>query len=87
MESLKVGIREFRSQFPHYLLEVGKPLAFSRNGETIGYYIPSRDKSTGRDHAALHAAANKLDALLQASEIDIEEIVQEINAKRRKSRK
>jgi antitoxin (DNA-binding transcriptional repressor) of toxin-antitoxin stability system len=48
MDSLKVGIREFRSQLPHYLLEVGQPLAITRHGETIGYYIPTRDK-TGAD--------------------------------------
>ncbi len=87
MQSLKVGIREFRSQLPHYLLEVGKPVAITRHGETIGYYIPSRDKSLDGDHAALLSAAKKLDALLHTSGVDIEEIVQEFNAKRRKIKK
>jgi antitoxin (DNA-binding transcriptional repressor) of toxin-antitoxin stability system len=45
MNSLKVGIREFRSQLPHYLLEVGQPLAITRHGETIGYYIPTQDQA------------------------------------------
>ncbi len=57
MESLKVGIREFRSQLPHYLLEIGKPLAITRHGETIGYYIPSRDNAVSGDRTALLAAA------------------------------
>lgn len=83
MESLKVGIREFRSQLPHYLLEVGQPLAITRHGETIGYYIPSRDKAGSDDRKALQAAAEKLDALLQASGTEPEEIVKEFNAKRR----
>ena len=87
MESLKVGIREFRSQLPHYLLEVGKPLAITRHGEIIGYYIPSRDKAPDGDHTALLSAAKKLDALLRTSGIDIEEIVQEFNTKRRKNKK
>lgn len=87
MESLKVGIREFRSQLPHYLLEVGKPVAITRHGETIGYYIPSREKAVVGDHQALIEVAKKLDALLHTSGIDVEEIVQEFNAKRRKSRK
>ena len=55
MEALKVGIREFRSQLPHYLLEAGQPLAITRHGETIGYYIPSRDKEPLADIASLKA--------------------------------
>ena len=45
MNSLKVGIREFRSQLPRYLLEVGQPLAITRHGEAIGYYTPARDQA------------------------------------------
>ena len=45
MNSLKVGIHEFRSQLPHYLLEVGQPLAITRHGEAIGYYTPTRDQA------------------------------------------
>jgi antitoxin (DNA-binding transcriptional repressor) of toxin-antitoxin stability system len=45
MNSLKVRIREFRSQLPHYLLEVGQPLAITRHGEAIGYYTPARDQA------------------------------------------
>ncbi len=86
MEAIKVGIREFRSQLPHYLLEVGQPLAITRHGETIGYYIPSRDKSTEGDQQALMAVAEKLDAMLKGASVDTEELVEAFNAKRRKSR-
>ncbi len=86
MDSLKVGIREFRSQLPHYLLEVGQPLAITRHGETIGYYIPSRDKGAATDRQALMAAAEKLDQLVRAAGIDPEDIVEAFDAKRRKSR-
>jgi antitoxin (DNA-binding transcriptional repressor) of toxin-antitoxin stability system len=48
MNSLKVRIREFRSQLPHYLLEVGQPLAITRHGEAIGYYTPARDRRLPR---------------------------------------
>jgi len=41
MDTLKVGIREFRNQLPHYLLEAGQAIAITRHGETIGYFIPS----------------------------------------------
>ena len=83
MDSLKVGIREFRSQLPHYLLEVGQPLAITRHGETIGYYIPTRDKTGVDDLKALRAAAEKLDRLLQASGVEPDEIVEAFNTKRR----
>ncbi len=87
MESIKVGIREFRSQLPHYLLEVGQPLAITRHGETIGYYIPSRDKVTQDDRAALMAAAEKLDAMLQSAGVEAEALVDEFNHLRRKTRR
>lgn len=83
METLKVGIREFRSHLPHYLLEVGQPVAITRHGQTIGYYIPSRDKESEEDLASLKAAAARLDVLLQAAQIDTEEVVSEFAARRR----
>ena len=86
MNSLKVGIREFRSQLPHYLLEVGQPLAITRHGETIGYYIPTRDKASSDEVMSLRLAAEKLDTLLQASGLDPDVIVEEFNTKRRKAK-
>ena len=84
MEALKVGIREFRSQLPHYLLEAGQPVAITRHGETIGYYIPSRETEPIADIAALKAVAAKLDALLKSAQVDPEVVVADFNARRRK---
>lgn len=84
MEALKVGIREFRSQLPHYLLEAGQPVAITRHGETIGYYIPSREKEPVADVTALKAAAAKLDALLKSAQLDTEEVVADFSARRHK---
>ena len=84
MEALKVGIREFRSQLPHYLLEAGQPLAITRHGETIGYYIPSRETEPIADIVALKAVAAKLDALLKSAQVDPEVVVAEFTARRRK---
>ena len=44
METVKVGIREFREKLAGYL-ESGTPLAIMRHGETLGYYIPARKRS------------------------------------------
>ena len=84
MEALKVGIREFRSQLPHYLLEAGQPVAITRHGETIGYYIPSRETEPIVDIAALKAVAAKLDALLKSAQVDPEVVVADFSARRRK---
>ena len=84
MEALKVGIREFRSQLPHYLLEAGQPLAITRHGETIGYYIPSRETEPIADIAALKAVAAKLDALLKSAQVDPDVVVADFSARRRK---
>lgn len=84
MEALKVGIREFRSQLPHYLLEAGQPVAITRHGETIGFYIPSRVKEPLADVAALKAAAAKLDALLKSAQLNTEEVVADFSARRHK---
>jgi hypothetical protein len=41
METVKVGMREFREKLAGYL-ESGTVLAIMRHGETVGYYIPAR---------------------------------------------
>lgn len=77
MHVLKVGIREFRTHLPHYLLETGQPVAVTRHGETIGYFMPSREAKSADQVAALKAAAAKLDALLAAEGISEDELITE----------
>ncbi len=77
MQAIKVGIREFRTHLPHYLLETGQPVAVTRHGETIGYFIPSRETKTGDDVAALKKAAARLDELLAAEGVSEEELISE----------
>ncbi|HMU86789.1 MAG TPA: DUF1778 domain-containing protein [Agitococcus sp.] len=44
MQAINVGMREFRANLPHYLLKMGEPIAVTRHGTTIGYFIPSQVK-------------------------------------------
>jgi hypothetical protein len=83
METIKVGIREFRSQLPHYLLEAGCPVAITRHGETIGYFIPSKELTSASDIEALKIAGAKIDAMLKEANVDVEEIVTEFHELRR----
>jgi antitoxin (DNA-binding transcriptional repressor) of toxin-antitoxin stability system len=75
MEPITVGIREFREKLSSYLLESDVPVAITRHGDTIGYFIPARRKRSETERAALKEAASRLDALLAAKGVTEEEIV------------
>lgn len=80
METVKIGIREFRENLAGYL-EAGTPLAITRHGETLGFFIPAQKRSRKAELAAMHAAAKELDqmiASLGASEDELMEDYKEI---------
>ncbi|MGO9274639.1 MAG: prevent-host-death protein [Terriglobia bacterium] len=77
MEPLKVGIREFRENLASYLLQNKKPVAITRHGDTVGYYLPARRQRTESERAALKEAAARLPELLVAGGISEDEIVAE----------
>jgi PHD/YefM family antitoxin component YafN of YafNO toxin-antitoxin module len=87
METLKVGIREFRDKLATYLLETEVPVAITRHGDTVGYYIPSRHKRSEADRAALKEAASRLQAALAAEGISEEEILKDFQKWRAGGRK
>ena len=63
----KSGIREFREKLTTFL-EASGPVAITRHGETVGYYIPAHASKKAPYHlAALRTATAQLDALLTAS--------------------
>jgi len=75
MEPITVGIREFRENLATYLLESDAPVAITRHGDTIGYFIPARRKRSEAERTALKEAAARLDALLAAKGATEEELV------------
>ena len=72
---LKVGIREFRENLASYLLESETPVAITRHGDTVGYYIPARRKRSEAERTALKEAAARLQEMLVAGGISEEEIL------------
>lgn len=86
MQTQKVGIREFREKLAMFL-EAPGPVAITRHGETVGYYIPARPGKNAAHLAALRTAAAHLDALLAASGVTEEELVREFQETRRSRRK
>ncbi|MGA3213720.1 MAG: prevent-host-death protein [Terriglobales bacterium] len=77
MGTLRVGIREFREKLATYLLEGDTPLAITRHGDTVGYYLPARRKRTATERAALKQAASRLHRALAAEGISEEEVVKD----------
>lgn len=85
METEKIGMREFRENLAGYL-EAGKPLAITRHGETLGFYIPAQKKSRKAEVEAMKAAAKELDAMIAAWGASEDELMQEYKEIRRASR-
>ncbi len=86
MQTQKVGIREFRERLATFL-EASGPVAITRHGETVGYYIPARPSRDVAHVAALRTAAAQLDALLAASGATEDELVNDFKKARRSRRK
>ena len=75
MEILKVGIRQFRERLATYLLQTDKPVAITRHGDTVGYYLPARRKRSETERAALKEAAAQLQEMLAAEGITEDEVI------------
>jgi PHD/YefM family antitoxin component YafN of YafNO toxin-antitoxin module len=87
MSRQSVGIREFRDNLATYLLESDKPLAITRHGDTIGYYLPTRRKRTEAEKRTLEEAATRLQEDLIAKGLTEEDIVADFKRWKRDGRK
>jgi antitoxin (DNA-binding transcriptional repressor) of toxin-antitoxin stability system len=85
MATERVGIREFRENLSGYL-ESPTPVAITRHGETIGFYVPAKRRPSEADLEALRRAGEKLSALIAASGASEEEMVSEFKALRKTRR-
>jgi len=81
METTKVGIREFRADLAEYIAS-STPVAVTRHGQTVGYFIPTQGQLDA-DVAALKKASKTLDLLLEARSVDINEVVAEFKVARK----
>jgi antitoxin (DNA-binding transcriptional repressor) of toxin-antitoxin stability system len=77
MSTLKVGIREFREKLATFLLEAETPLAITRHGDTIGFYIPVRRKRTEAEKAAFKEAGARMQQMLAEKGITEDEIAED----------
>lgn len=83
MEATKVGIREFRADLAGFIAS-STPVAVTRHGQTVGYFIPTQGQ-TQADITALKEASEALDKLLDAQNVDVESVVAEFKEVRAKA--
>lgn len=83
MEATKVGIREFRADLAEYIA-ASSPVAVTRHGQTVGYFIPVHSQAEA-DLMALKKASQSLDKLLTAQGVDLEDIVSDFKKARKKT--
>jgi hypothetical protein len=81
METTKVGIREFRADMADYIAS-STPVAITRHGHTIGFFIPT-PANADADFSALRKAGLALDKLLAKEGVDVEGLVAEFKAARK----
>jgi hypothetical protein len=85
METVKVGMREFRENLAGYL-ESGRPLAIMRHGETLGFYIPAQKRSRKAQVEAMRAAAKDLDEMIASWGASEDELMEEYKGIREAAR-
>jgi hypothetical protein len=83
MEATKVGIREFRAGMAEFIAS-NTPVAVTRHGQTIGYFIPTHGQVEA-DIASLKKASKTLDRLLAAKNINVESVVAEFKTSRKRT--
>lgn len=83
METTKVGIRQFRAGMAEFIAS-STPVAVTRHGQTVGYFIPTQGQADA-DIAALKQASQVLDQLLATQGVDLDEVVAEFKAARQKA--
>ena len=81
METTKVGIREFRADMADYIAS-STPVAITRHGHTIGFFIPAPAHAEA-DVSALRKAGQALDKLLAKEGVDVESMVTDFKTVRK----
>jgi antitoxin (DNA-binding transcriptional repressor) of toxin-antitoxin stability system len=82
VETTKVGIREFRTDLAEYISS-STPVAVTRHGQTVGYFIPTQGHVEA-DISALKKASKTLDRLIEAQGLEVDSVVAEFKLERKK---
>ncbi len=81
METKSVGIREFRAGLAEFI-DNKQPVAVTRHGQTVGFFIPTAHPAQA-DLQALRDAADKLEAVMSLKEDEVEASVRDFDGLRK----
>jgi antitoxin (DNA-binding transcriptional repressor) of toxin-antitoxin stability system len=87
MGTQSVGIREFRENLATYLLESDGPVAITRHGDTIGYFLPTRRKPTAEQIEAIRQTEEKIQVMMTAAGVTEDEVIEEFQRIRAEERR
>ncbi len=83
MHATRVGIREFRADLAEYIAS-STPVAVTRHGQTVGYFIPTHGQEQV-ELMALTNAAKTLDQLLASHSVNVDDVVEDFKSARKKA--
>lgn len=78
---IHVGIREFREDMAQYL-DSPVPVAITRHGRTVGYYVPAHGKMDEEELQALRRAVEHLATILADQGVSEDEVVSAFRSRR-----
>jgi len=67
-------------------LESKTPVAITRHGDTVGFYLPVRRKRTEAEKAAFREAGARLQAMLDAAGVTEDDIIADFQQWRKEQR-
>jgi len=76
-----VGVKEFRANLPSYL-DSTSPVAITRHGETIGYFIPAHGGRRKAELDVLRQAAATLESMMSKLNISEDDIAEDFKIRR-----
>jgi antitoxin (DNA-binding transcriptional repressor) of toxin-antitoxin stability system len=89
MQTVRIGIREFRENLSTYLLKSETPVTITRHGDIVGRYYPFPRKPTETQLSAFDEATARVQAELDADDISeqqVNEMIDNVMAEDKRSR-
>jgi len=80
-----VGVREFRKDLSKHLMS-DNAIAVTKQGLTVGYYIPTHRPISDSDKQSLTELSKQLTILLEDKGIDSEQLIEDVKELRRQSK-
>jgi antitoxin (DNA-binding transcriptional repressor) of toxin-antitoxin stability system len=80
-----VAVAEFREKFAEHLMSPD-PIAITKHGLTVGYYIPTHHSVSRESEQALEEATKRLATMFAKRGVDPEDLIQEAIALRKRDK-